>query len=520
MILLVFFAFLAGIVTILSPCILPILPIVLSGSLTGGKRRPLGVVTGFILSFTFFTLFLSAIVKATGISADALRTVAVVMIASFGLSLIIPKFRVWMEKLFSQLSGLLPQQSQRDGFMGGILVGFTLGLIWAPCVGPILASIISLALTGTVTGSAVVITVAYSVGTAIPMLAITYGGRTLLTRIPWLTRNTLAIQKIFGVLMIVTAIAIYFSWDRQFQAYILEKFPNYGVGLTKLEDNDLVKNELKKMKEQPNLDSAPNLITGGQWFNGQSVTLLELRGKVVLMDFWTYTCINCIRTLPYLKNWHAKYKDKGLIIIGVHTPEFEFEKNPDNVAKAIKDFDLEYLVMQDNDFATWNAYDNRYWPAKYLIDKNGKIRYTHFGEGDYDETEKKIQELLALDMPIDNPEYQVHARTPETYLGTARGGFAPAYTLGGSWTKSEEYAMPATGATLTFPFDAADVFLVMRPKDKPGKVEVYLDGKLVNTITVDTDRLYDLIKLPTPGQHILLLKFLDPNLELYAFTFG
>lgn len=565
MLLLTLFAFLGGFVTILSPCILPILPIVLSGSVTGGKQRPWGVITGFIASFTFFTLFLSAIVKAIGVSADTLRTVSVVVIAGFGLSLLVPSFQRMMERLFSRLI-LTAQTGEKSDFWGGILIGISLGLLWTPCVGPILASIITLAATSKVTIDAVIITFSYTTGTAIPLLAITYGGRTLLTKNPWLVGNASGIQKAFGVLMILTAIAIYWGLDRKFQTSILERFPNYGAGLTKFEDNAAVKNALQELQKSPkeiqsvfnimrkNYGKAPELIRTGKWFNlergQQDLTIDELRGKVVLIDFWTYTCINCIRTLPYLKAWHTKYKDKGLVIIGVHTPEFAFEKNPENVARAIKDFGITYPVMQDNDYATWNAYNNRYWPAKYLIDKDGLIRYTHFGEGNYDETETKIQELLKEagmltdEMPIDNPSYRVQAATPETYLGNwriariaspeairqdvpnnysvppslSRSSFA----FGGTWTVGHEYASPAAGAKLVFRFDAAEVFLVMRPKTQGanGSVRVLLDGKQEDNITVDSDRLYQLIKLPTPGEHTLELTFPDSNLLLYAFTFG
>ncbi len=554
--LLIVFAFLGGIVTILSPCILPILPIVLSGSLTGGKKRPWGIITGFIASFTFFTLFLSAIVKATGISADALRTISVVIIAGFGLSLLVPKFQVTMEKLFARLTRLVPSQAPsatRSDFIGGLFVGVSLGLLWTPCVGPILAAIITLAAASQVTADTILITLAYATGTAIPLLAITYGGRNLLTNNPWLVANSGRIQKAFGVLMIVTAIAIFLELDRKFQAYIIERFPNYGTGLTKLEDTAAVKNALQQLQDpsqrkESSMNNAPELIAGGKWFNlpagSESLSMKSLRGKIVLVDFWTYTCINCIRTLPYLKSWHTKYKDNGLVIIGVHTPEFAFEKNPENVARAIKDFGLEYPVMQDNDYATWNAYRNRYWPAKYLVDKDGVIRYTHFGEGAYDETEKVIQELLGQTGPIDNPQYQISARTPETYLGNWRiANLASpeairqdvptkysvptsltqnSFAFGGTWTVGYEYAMPAAEAKLVFRFDAAQVYLVMRPKTKgaAGHVRVILDGSVVKEVNVDADKLYTLVDLPAAGEHTLELQFLDANLQLYAFTFG
>ncbi len=310
MLILIPFAFLGGIVTILSPCILPILPIVLSGSLTGGKRRPWGIVVGFIASFTFFTLFLTFLVRFLGLSADFLRVLAVVVTFIFGLGLLLPQFQVLFEKLFNKLTPLAQNQAQKQGFDGGVLIGLSLGLVWTPCVGPIMAAMITLAATSSVSLIAVLITLAYSLGTAIPLLAITYGGRQLLNRTPWLTHNTTTLQKIFGVLMLFTAIGIYFNVDRTFQTWILTKFPNYGVGLTQLEDNQIVKAALEKLvtpmpeekRGQPmfNLveDSgspAPEFIAGGEWINVKPLTVRGLRGKVVLVDFWTYTCINCIR---------------------------------------------------------------------------------------------------------------------------------------------------------------------------------------------------------------------------------
>ncbi len=571
--------FLGGLVTILSPCILPILPVVLSSSLTGGKKRPLGVVTGFILSFTFFTLFLSLIVKSLGISADSLRSFSIVVIFIFGIGLLVPGFQAVLERFFTYFSRFGPKGGENSGYFGGILIGASIGLVWTPCVGPILASIISLAITGTVSGQAAMITFSYSLGTAIPMLAIVYGGRNLLNKVPWLLKNTVNIQKVFGILMILTSLAIFFNFDRKFQTYILEKFPNYGVGLTSFEDNETVRGLLDKImksglptsetsedrgKPMFNLPgdsgiNAPELIQGGEWFGSTPLTIKSLRGKVVMVDFWTYTCINCIRTLPYLKNWHEKYADRGLVIIGVHTPEFEFEKSPENVKKAINDFGIKYPVMQDNNYATWRAYDNHYWPAKYIIDKNGKIRYTHFGEGEYDETEEVIQKLLAetgieIKEEINNPKYQIATRTPELYLGYGRMGYFATpdqlatdkkktyelpenlvlhhFALSGDWQIEEERSMPFRGSILVLVFESKDVFLVMRPEgSSKGQVKVYLDDKLLTgngvgedvkdgVVTVDKDRLYKLVKLDKPGHHVLKLEFLDSNLELYAFTFG
>ncbi len=575
MILLIVFAFLAGVITVLSPCILPILPIILTSSIGGvntGKSRPMGVVIGFILSFTFFTLFLSTIVRLSGIPAETLRFVSVFVVAGFGVSLLVPQFQALVERLFSKLAGFMPTSQNRTGFSGGLLIGFSVGLLWTPCVGPILASVISLAITGTVTFDAFLITLAYSLGTAIPMFLIMLGGQNALRRVPWLLSNLGHIQKLFGVLMILTAIGIFFNLDRKFQTYILDTFPQYGTGLTKFEDNELIRNQLDKksgteMKKddmgkpmfdliEPKGIKAVEIIPGGVWFNSEPLTLAELRGKVVIIDFWTYSCINCQRTMPYLRDWNEKYKDKGLVIIGVHAPEFEFEKSEKNVAQAIKDFKLPYPVVQDNDFATWRAYNNRYWPAKYFIDKEGYVRYSHFGEGAYDESEEVIQELLkeagATDVSskINNPTYQIHAKTPEIYLGYGRfEHFASPETIkkdavgtystpknvgsnevayGGAWSVMEEYANPQKGSTLTLNFESKEVFLVMRTKGATAKVKVFLDNKMQNfgedningVVTVDKDTLYRLINLPSAGKHILRLEFEDNNAELFAFTFG
>ncbi len=561
---LIVFSFLAGLVTVLSPCILPVLPIVLSGSINGGHRRPIGIVIGFILSFTLFTLFLSTLVKATGLSADFLRTFSVIVIMLFGVSLLLPNFQILMEKLFTKLSSLISTNSNRGtGFFSGLLLGISLGLIWTPCVGPIIASVITLAATSSVNGSAFLITLAYSAGTAIPMFAITYGGRALLLKVPWLLKNTAKIQKTFGIIMILVALGIFFNLDRKFQTEFLDKFPQYGAGLTRLEDNTFVKNQLEKIahpesSNESNSVDAPELISGGQWFNTTPLTVKELKGKVVLIDFWTYTCINCIRTLPYLKDWNTKYKDKGLVIIGVHTPEFEFEKNSENVRKAIADFKIEYPVMQDNEYATWNAYSNRYWPAHYLIDKNGKIRDEHFGEGAYDETEQKIQNLLketgaSINSTVSNPDYQIDALTPETYVGYNRlGQFASpegpqqdetssyttpstfslnSFAFSGNWKMMSETSTPRKGASLSFHFKAKDVYLVLNMASNSSQFRVLLDNKLISDedsgvdvkngiVTVNENRLYNLAHFKNAEDHVIKLEFLDDNSSLFAFTFG
>ncbi len=570
MLVLITFSFLAGVVTILSPCILPVLPIILTGVVGRGRGKPWGIVTGFVTSFTFFTLALSAIVQRTGLPADTLRVAAIVLLALFGFFLLIPALQLASENFITRF---LPQQGALNkgrGFWSGFLVGLTLGLVWTPCVGPIMAAVITLAAASAIGAAAVLITLAYALGTAVPMLAIMFGGRKLLDRTPWIKTHSGVIQRSFGAVMVLMAFVLLKGYDRNFESWVLARFPAYGSGLTAIENNDRVKKALNSLRSGNGRDSmkalspsvqdpqAPDIIAGGQWFNSQPLSLKSLRGKVVVVDFWTYTCINCIRTFPELKALHERYADKGLVIIGVHTPEFPFETLPDNVAKAVRDFGLKYPIVQDNNYATWNAYSNHYWPAKYFIDKEGRIRGSHFGEGGEEESEAMIRRLLeeAGSRPgayAGAHEYSIEAGTPETYLGlerTERFGSVeslragPAkYSLGtelmvngyayqGEWSVASDHSSPGPEARLDFHFSAKDVFLVMRAEGKePVSVEVFIDGKPAGStqqgrdvregyVLVQDDRLYHLLSLKIAGEHTLTLKFPTGNVDLFAFTFG
>ena len=572
MILLLLFAFLAGIVTVLSPCILPILPIVLA-SVSGDKKRPFGIILGFIISFTFFTLFLTTIVRATGIPSNILRIIAGVVLLVFGLSLIVPGFQILIERLFTKLSVFAPRANPHAGFWGGFVIGLTIGVVWTPCVGPILASVIALAATSQVTAITFLITLTYSIGTAIPMFLIMYGGRNLLNKAPWLTSNTPVIQKVFGVLMIVFALLIFTNVDQAIEGYLAAT--PYGADLTQIESNGLVTKQLNTLKGNTNtatIDTsglfntntpAPDFVSITHWLNtDKPLTIKDLRGKVVLVDFWTYTCINCIRTLPHVVSWYDKYHDKGFVVVGIHTPEFQFEHETPNVENAIIQYKIHYPVAQDNNYATWNNYSNQYWPAEYLIDAQGNVRRTHFGEGEYDQMEQAIQLLLEqaghkvtskLDnMPDNSPQTQL---SPETYLGsdkmqyyypsTTLGSGTSNYTLsnsipqntfslGGQWTITGEQAVTGKDATLTYNFTAGNVYLVLRPStsNKASLVKVFLDGKSVTAasagtdvkdgmLTVSTDRLYNLINLHGKTEtHLLKLEFQTPGIQAFAFTFG
>ncbi|MDR3574098.1 MAG: cytochrome c biogenesis protein DipZ [Anaerolineaceae bacterium] len=421
MVILILFSILSGLVTVLSPCILPVLPIVLSSSIEKGKARPLGLITGLIVSFSLFTLAFAQIVSLSGLSANVLRFIAVAVIAVLGLSMLLPALNGLFQKLFGLIPGLLPQSlPQGEGFGGGLITGACLGLLWAPCAGPILAAVTTLAATQAVNFGAVLVVLAYAVGAGVPLLAIAYGGRALFNKAARLTRNPHRIQQSFGLVMLLTAGLMAFNADTLVTAWVTSLEPAAWTNhLDAFESSPLVGQQLAKIDQPlksiqipeatpthvipaipetinlPNLGPAPDFTGIYHWLNSSPLTLQDLRGKVVLVDFWTFDCINCIHTLPYVTAWYNKYKDKGFVVIGVHTPEFAVERDTANVAQAIAQYQIKYPVAQDNDYVTWKAYNNQYWPAEYFIDAKGNLRHTFYGEGDYAKSEMIIQQLLA-----------------------------------------------------------------------------------------------------------------------------
>ena len=578
MILLLAFAFFSGLITILTPCIWPLLPIILSSSIAGqSHKRPLGITLGIMLSFFIFTLTISTFEKLFGFDPNILRLLAVFVIGFLGLSLIIPALSQKLEGFISRLSSSLGQglSQKSGGFGAGFVTGISLGIVWSPCAGPILAAIATLAATGKIGVEIVLVTAAYVLGTGVPLFIFAYGGQQIFTRTRFISKYTGRIQQIFGLLMILTAVAIYTNYDIYIQNQILNQFPALSSTLNGFENSPSVKNQLNILKgntqssQNSNLSGlfnintpAPDFTGGTKWLNtGKALSISDLKGKVVLVDFWTYTCINCIRTLPHVTSWYDKYKDKGFVVIGVHTPEFAFEHDTGNVLNAIKMFNIHYPVVQDNNYAIWNNYNNQYWPAEYLIDAQGNIRREDFGEGQYDQMEMAIQGLLKeagqkitspLDkMPDQTPTTQL---SPETYLGSGRMQYyfpsgstgnvtqnfslsenlsQNSFSLGGNWNITPENAITGQNAVLNYNFSADKVFLVLRPGvSKNAKVKVFLDGKAVDSsnsgadvrngeITIDSDRLYNLIDLKGKvGGHILKLEFEESGIEAFAFTFG
>ena len=325
------------------------------------------------------------------------------------------------------------------------------------------------------------------------------------------------IQQFFGLVMIITAILIYTNYDKTIQVKVLNLFPGYSRFLGQFENNGRLQKELDHLagrktqsitEENQNLLSergmAPDFAGIAHWLNVPApLSLQALRGKVVLVDFWTYSCINCVRTLPHLTTWYERYKNDGLVIVGVHTPEFAFERESQNVENAIKQFGITYPVAQDNDYKTWNNYQNHYWPAEYLIDAKGHMRRVHFGEGGYDEMEEAIRALIkengqSIEGPLSslNDQTPRYDRTPETYLGTRRMPHVSSpVSYQGTWNVQSESAKSGPGAALELKFKAGKVFLVVGPVHPGDKIKVLLDGKPLDDIILDTQRLYDVIDL-------------------------
>jgi cytochrome c biogenesis protein CcdA/thiol-disulfide isomerase/thioredoxin len=547
-VLLVLFALIAGAGTALSPCVLPVLPALLSASATGGHRRPVGIVLGLAVTFTVTIVGLATVVDGVGLGDSLLRDLAIVALALFGLAVAIPRLGDRLEAPLSRLARFGPKSGGR-GFWSGLLVGGALGFVYAPCAGPVLAAVISVS---AASGRTVVIGLAYALGSSLVLLVLALAGRRLTLRL-----RGPGLSRVLGGVMVLTAVALAFQLDIRFQTAIASHLPAALVNPTNaLETSAAASERLAKLRPAsryaPATDAgledfgpAPDFTGNDRWFNSKPLTLAGLKGHVVLIDFWTYTCINCIRTLPHLVAWDKAYRDAGLTIVGVHAPEFSFEKKASNVEAALKQNGISYPVAQDNQLATWNAWGNQYWPAKYLIDAKGHVRYTHFGEGEYDKTEAAIRALLveAGDKPgalsEADREYDPSAEaTPETYLGAERAErFLPGiqqlgtatytpydhgplpeshFTLGGRWKIEAESATAGPGATLRGNVTGKDVYLVL---SGPGTVDVRVDGKPEKTVKVTTQRLYHLLSRPTAAAHDLQLRF-SSGVAGYAFTFG
>jgi cytochrome c biogenesis protein CcdA/thiol-disulfide isomerase/thioredoxin len=552
MILLLAIGFLAGVITAVSPCVLPVLPIVLAGGSAGGTpRRPYAIAAGLVLSFTIFTLSASALLSALGLPQDTLRNVAIALLFLLAATLLVPRLGLLIERPFVRLS-----RRPSGDLGGGLLLGVSLGLVFVPCAGPVLATVSVLAAEHRVGLRLVLLTLFYAAGASSVLLLVAIFGQRATRRL----RQTRAWWRpALGVVMAGAALALVFNVDQSLQT----RLGSYTTALQHhTEESAYATKRLSSLRGAPggvtltpktahasrsNLPvyaSAPGFVGISHWLNtaeGRPLTIAGLRGKVVLVDFWTYSCINCLRTLPHLRAWYAAYHKAGLEIVGVHTPEFAFEHVLSNVESAVKRLRVSWPVALDNDYATWTAWSNQYWPADYLVDQHGDVRAYSFGEGDYAKTEADIRQLLGVagrTTAVANltPTEQ---QTPETYLGPERfdptryvgtkpvDGRAVDYHLaspvpqndisfGGIWTLSGQTATAGLGARLDLHYHARNVYLVLAGH---GRIAVTRDGRPLEPIEVDGARLYTVLSSSATTDGVLQFS-VPPGIRAYSFTFG
>ena len=562
-------SYVAGLLTALAPCVLPMLPIILGGSVTGDnkdRRRPYIITASLVVSLVLFTILLKASTVLIGVDPRVWAIGSGVLVIALGFFMLFPL-------LWAQLIGRLGIEHRTQGLLGkayqqgggtlsAVLIGAALGPVFSSC-SPTYAWVIATVLPESALRGVFYLGV-YCLGVASSLLAIALLGRRLLQKIKWATNPGGWFQRAIAVLFILVGIFVATGWDKKIQTYLVDKdilnLIQLEQKLVPSDDSSPAPSTKSSNKQRFNIApyDAPDFTNIATWLNSQPLTLKSLKGKVVLVDFWTYSCINCQRTQPYLNAWYSKYKDAGFMIVGVHAPEFAFEKVPENVKRAIADEKIAYPVALDNDFATWQAYRNQYWPAKYLVDKDGQVRYTHFGEGAYDETERTIQALLkesgkTVSTPLESVQKDSSVRrgqTPETYLGYDRAARfmntkqfvadkpvtytmaqslnSDSWSLGGRWQVGDESSQSlAQGATLTLKFSARQVYLVM--SGPPGaRIDVAVTGQPTpggkesknSSVTIDGPRLYTVVGLNQFMTDQTLQLTFPAGVTITAFTFG
>ncbi len=559
---LVLIGLVGGIITGLSPCVLPVLPVVLLGGGSAGpdtgpdaesaRRRPYLVVLGLTLSFAVFTLFGSLILASLHLPDDAIRWLGLALLVLVGLGLLVPPLGHLIERPFYRF----PQRALDSG-RNGFLLGIALGAVFVPCAGPVLAAITVAGATGHIGLRTVGLTLGFAVGTAIPLLAFALAGRGLTQRLGAFRRHQGAFRAVSGAVVIVLAVALTFNLSDIIQRDIPNYFQAVGNSLEKGAKAGPQGGSVSLQACQTaalyggsgleRCGPAPAFSGIQQWLNtpgGQPVSLASLKGKVVLVDFWAYSCINCQRELPHVEAWDRAYASDGLEIVGVHTPEYAFEHVPSNVAAGVGRLGLTFPVALDNSYGTWNAYDNQSWPAAYLIDAGGQIRHVSVGEGDYGGEEQLIRQLLtaahpgialprATDVPDTTPEDS--AQTPETYLGAERqqgyhgsapyatGQFtAPAtlpadsFALAGAWTIGQESITAGQGAGITLAFHASKVYLDV---GGTGTLTVSAGGTSKVIRVSGAPDIYTVATEQPAGDGTVTIR-LSPGLQAYSFTFG
>jgi cytochrome c biogenesis protein CcdA/thiol-disulfide isomerase/thioredoxin len=577
--LLLFLAYFGGVLTILSPCILPVLPFVFARSDQPFRKSGLPLLIGMAVTFALVGS-LASVGGGWAVRANQFgRTAALVVFAVFGLTLLSSSLADRISRPLVRLGNRLSSSSEsKASTLNSFLLGIGTGLLWAPCAGPILGLILTGATLGGASAHTALLLLSYAAGAATSLaIALLAGGRVFATM-----KHSLGaeewIRRILGVAVLAAVAAVALGLDRG----ILTRLSLASTtGLEqRLVDRfhpaakKIVVNQTIDISDS-NSDSAPavlpDLSGATAWINSPALTPASLRGKVVLVDFWTYSCINCLRTLPYIKAWNEQYKNSGLVIIGVHTPEFPFEKDEANVRKAVKDLGITYPVAMDNNYLIWRSFNNEYWPADYFIDATGRIRFHHFGEGAYEESEQWIRTLLeeANHKPLPGTATAIGAsgteaapdsgdvQSPETYVGYARaqnfaspGGLKQddpqlyrtptelklnEWSFAGNWKDEDQFATSLdAGASISFRFHARDLHLVLGPgaDGKPVRFRITLDGRTPGADHgMDTDadgygvvtdnRLYQLVRQRSSiRDRTMRIEFLAPGVRAYSFTFG
>ena len=581
-------AYLGGALTIVSPCILPVLPFVFARAGKPFVSSVLPMLVGMAVTFAGVAT-LAAIGGGWVVQANEYgRIAAIVLLAVFGVTLLFPSLSNRMTRPLVALGSRLSQTADQQGgsVLPSLLLGVATGLLWAPCAGPVLGLILTGAALNGASLQTSLLLVAYALGAATSLaLALLIGGRVFTAM-----KRSLGIgewvRRGLGAVVLAAVVVIALGLDTGFLTQVslastasleqglVDRFrpapPRTNVVMNANPAMMMSAKPAAQAIDLPVEDMAPPLTGAVQWLNSPPLTTEALKGKVVLVDFWTYSCINCLRAIPYVRAWAEKYKDQGLVVIGVHAPEFAFERNPDNVKKAVKDLQIGYPVAIDNDYAIWRAFHNEYWPAHYFIDAKGQIRHHHFGEGEYAESEQVIQQLLAeaghkdvaagvVDVSATGAQAAADMKdvqSPETYVGTSRAehfispggavqGQPHVYTAGspalnewgvaGNWTIDGEHAtLNETGGSITYRFHARDLHLVMGPAPEAGPIhfKVTIDGAApganhgadtdeAGNGTVTGQQLYQLVRQQGPvSDHIFEIQFQDPGVQAFAFTFG
>ena len=575
--LLALLAYLGGVLTILSPCILPVLPFVFARSDQPFVRSGLPLLAGMALTFAIVAT-LAAVGGGWAVQANAVgRWLALILLALFALTLIFPSLSDRMTRpLVAMGSRLTEKTGAQRGIGSSLLLGVATGLLWAPCAGPILGIIFTTAALNGANASTTLLLLAYALGAATSLAVALLAGGTIFARMKKSLGAGEWIKKGLGIAVLVGVAAIAAGFDTRVLAKLsTAQTASLETGLARLLGASDMEQTTKTQTHNGQLvlpveGELPPLFGIGPWINSPPLTREQLKGKVVVIDFWTYSCINCLRSVPYVRAWYDRYKDDGLVVIGVHAPEFAFEREFDNVKKAVADLGIAYPVALDNNWHLWRALKNNYWPAHYFIDAQGRVRYHHFGEGEYDQSERVIRQLLteaghppsaamATASMTDAAEMGAsgQVRSPETYIGYARaenfvspGGQAkdsakaysiPAqlklndWALGGRWSVAPQAAtLLAPDGTIAFRFQARDLHLVLGPtaSGKPVRFKVTIDGRAPaadaggdikpdGSGVVTEERLYQLVRQKgAVKEHLFTITFLDQGVRAFSFTFG